>query len=176
MNPVQHPPAAILGRIVKAEGNLQLDYWEKFTFLLWLYLAYNPQMTASALDAAVEKQLAPNRLQAAAEGVFAGPAEALAWLDDANAGLGGSRPIDLFVDRESERRVIDLLQRIGEQLSPEKRQANMAGWADSAGCAARIRAMIASRMAPGWESHERACPRPGAARILVQLFITSKEE
>jgi hypothetical protein len=36
MNRVQHPPAAILGRIVKAEGNLQLDYWEQFTFLLWL--------------------------------------------------------------------------------------------------------------------------------------------
>jgi Protein of unknown function (DUF2384) len=148
MNPV-HPPAAILERIVKAEGNLQLDYWEQFTFLLWLYLAYNPQMTASALDATVEEQLAPNRLHAAVEGVFAGPAEALTWLDDANAGLGGSRPIDLFVNREGERQVIDLLQRIGERLSPEKRQANMAGWADSAGCAARIRAMIAGSNGAG---------------------------
>jgi hypothetical protein len=142
MNPI-HPPAAILERIVNAEGNLQLDYWEKFTFLLWLYLAYNPQMTASALDATVDKQLAPNRLQAAVEGVFASPAEALAWLDDASAGLRGSRPIDLFVNCEDERRVIDLLQRIGERLSPEKRQENMAGWADSTGCAVRIRAMIA---------------------------------
>lgn len=36
MNPVQHPTAAILERIVKAEGNLQLDQWEQFTSLLWL--------------------------------------------------------------------------------------------------------------------------------------------
>lgn len=142
MNPV-HPPAAILGRIVKAEGNLQLDYWEQFTFLLWLYLAYNPQMTASALEATVEKHLAANRLHATVEGVFAGPAEALAWLGGANAGLEGSRPIDLFADREGERRVTDLLQRIGERLTPERRQANMAGRADWAGAAARIRAMVA---------------------------------
>ncbi len=142
MNPVQHPPAAILERIVKGGGNLGLDYDERFTFLLWLYLAYNPEKTAGALEATVEKQLAANRLLAAVEGVFAGPAEALAWLDDANAGLGGSRPTGLFVNREGERRVIDLLQRIGERLSPEKRKANMAGWADSVECAAQLRALI----------------------------------
>ena len=92
MNPV-HPPAAILGRIAKAEGILQLDFWKQFPFLLWLSLAYNPQMTASALEATVERHLAANRLHAAVEGVFAGPAEALAWLGGANAGLGGSRSI-----------------------------------------------------------------------------------
>jgi hypothetical protein len=143
MNRVQHPPATILERIVKAEGNLQLDYWEKFTFLLWLYLAYNPQMTASALEATVEKQLAANRLHAAVEGVFAGPADALAWLNGPNAELGGSRPIALFTDREGERRVRDILQRMGERLNREKRQTNMAGWADSAGAAVQIRAMMA---------------------------------
>jgi hypothetical protein len=88
---MEHPPAAILERIVKAEGNLQLDYWEKFTFLMWLYLVYNPQMTAAALDDTVEKYLAANRLHAAVEGVFAGPVEVLRWLDGANAELGGSR-------------------------------------------------------------------------------------
>lgn len=146
---VQHPPTAILGRIVKAEGNLQLDYWERFTFLLWLYLAYNPDKTAGALEATVEKQLAANRLLAAVEGVFAGPAEALAWLDDVNAGLEGSRPIEIFADRAGERRVTDLLNRIGEQLSPEKRDANITGWADSAGFVGRIWARIAQPSGDG---------------------------
>jgi hypothetical protein len=38
---------------------------------------------------------------------------------------------------------MDLFRRIGTRLSPEKRQANMAGWADWAGTAALIRTMIA---------------------------------
>lgn len=49
MNSVQNPPANILERIVIAEGNLQLDYWEKFTSLRCAFPAL-PQMTAATLD------------------------------------------------------------------------------------------------------------------------------
>jgi hypothetical protein len=59
---IRRPP--YFGRIARAECILQLDYWEQFPFLLWFSLAYNPQMTASALEATVETssgQPAPRR-------------------------------------------------------------------------------------------------------------------
>jgi hypothetical protein len=55
---VTHPPAEILDRIVKGKGNLcDLDYWERYTFLRQLYLAYNPEIAEDQLESIADGHL-----------------------------------------------------------------------------------------------------------------------
>ena len=119
---VVHPPAAIIERIVVGRGNLRLDYWERFTFLIWLYLAYNPDATAAQLEPTIKKQLAANRFLAAGEEVFATSQKALEWLEQPNPDLEGSRPIELLANPPGERQVRSLLERMEQRLSPEERK------------------------------------------------------
>lgn len=125
-------------RIVKAEGNLQLDHHrEQFAFLLWLYLACNQQMTASALEATVRNSLRPTGSTPLWRACS--PARGGARM----AGREGAAPSICAANRAGERRVTGLLRRMGERMSPEKREAYMPGWGDWPGAAAQIGAMVA---------------------------------
>jgi len=120
---VIHPPAEIVDRIVKGKDNLRLlDFGERYSFLNWLYLAYNPTATGRQLNGVVDGHMQILRIIAAAERVFGPWSKTRDWLSQPNAELG-EIPICLLATTDGQRRVADLLSRMSEQLSLEESRA-----------------------------------------------------
>jgi uncharacterized protein (DUF2384 family) len=119
---VTHPPAEILERTVKGRGKLcRLDYWERYTFLNQLYLAYNPEITGDQLEPIVDGHLHIRRAIAAAEGVFGAWSKTREWLMQPDADLGGA-PIGFLGTPDGARLVADELNRRLDQMSIEERR------------------------------------------------------
>ena len=147
---VINPPEEILDRIIKGRDNLRrLDYWERYTFLNWLYLAYNPGATDAQLQAVVEGHLAIRRIIAAAYRVFGTWSRVRDWLEQPNAELGEALPIDVLATADGGSQVESLITRMAELLSLEQRRsvamAHVETEPSSAEIIEEIQAMIAGR-------------------------------